>query len=183
MKTLIPAFATAVLLFLTAGAAEPQKPLVALVVKRQVIESDHDLRGRQGDTRQRTIVLRVEVSNTSQAAVAESELSGDALVTRSGNEKEKIVREPLPPIKVPPMKPGERLTFDLGKIQLSEIEWRNRKFEETLEEWKVTCTSGTTEIGKAVSSDRYDTLLREVVVAPKKESPIRPLRKALRRAE
>jgi hypothetical protein len=125
MKTLLTTLAT-VLLLVPAGAAEPHKPVVTLTVKRQILDSDHDLRGRCGDTRQKTVTLRVEISNTSQAPVGESELSGDVLVKRIKNEQEKIVREPLPPLKVPAMKPGESLIFELGKIQLDEIEWRNR---------------------------------------------------------
>ena len=181
MKTLLTTLATAVLLFVPAGAAEPQKPSVSLTVKRQILDSDHDLRGRRGDTSRKTIALRVEISNTSQAPVGESELSGDVLVKRVTDEQEKIVREPLPPLKVPAMKPGESLIFDLGKIQLSEIDWRNRKFEETLEEWQVTSTSGDTEIGRAVSSDRYETLSKEVVATPKKDGPDKPRRKGPQR--
>jgi hypothetical protein len=181
MKTLISAFATAVLLLLPTGAAEPQKPLVTLTVKRQVLDSDHDLRGRGGDTRQKTVTLRVEISNTSQAPVGDSELSGDVLVKRVRNEQEKIVREPLPSIKVPAMKPGESLIFDLGKIELSEIEWRNRKFEEALEEWQVTSTSRDVEIGRAVSSDRHETLSKEAVEISKKDGPDKPRRKGPKR--
>lgn len=180
MKTLLTTLAAALLL-VPAGAAEPQKPLVTLTVKRQILDSDHDLRGRHGDTRQKTITLRVEISNKSQAPIGESGLSGDVLVKRVRNDQEKIVREPLFPLKIPAMKPGERLIFDLGKIQLSEIEWRNRKFEETLEEWQVTSTSGDAEIGKAVSSDRYESLSKEVVATPKKVGPDKPRRKGLQR--
>lgn len=183
MKTLVPAISAVLLLFLPAGADEPPKPLLALTVKRQVLDSDSGLRGRRGDTRQKTITLRAEISNTSNNPVGESELSGDALVKRVKNEQEKIVRETLTPIKVPAMKPGDHLTFDLGKIQLSEIEWRNRKFEETLEEWRITSTLGNAEIGKAASSDRFESLLQEVEPTPKKKGPVKPLRKALRPVE
>ncbi len=181
MKTFLTTCATAILLLVPAGAAEPQKPLVTLAVKRQMLDSDHDLHGRRGDSRQKTFALRVEITNTSQAPVGESELSGDVLVKRVGDGQEKIVKEPLAAIKVPAMKPGERLTLHLGKIQLSEIEWRNRKFEETLEEWQVTSRLGNAETGRAVSSDRYETLAAEVVPASKKPERVKPLRKALRR--
>lgn len=176
MKTFISTVAVALLLLLPAGAAEPQKPLVTLSVKRQTLDSEHDLRGRQGDTRQKTIALRVELANTSSAPINESELSGDALVTRAGDTREMVNKESLGAIKVPAMKPGERLTLDLGKIQLSEIEWRNRKFEETLEEWKVTCTLGKVEIGKAVSSQHYETLLKDVVPETRKAGRAKPFR-------
>ncbi len=181
MKPFLTTLAAAVLLLVPAGAAEPQKPLVTLTVKRQTLDSDHDLRGRRGDTNRKTIALRVEVTNTSQAPVGESALSGDVLVKRITNEQEEIVKEPLDRIKVPAMKPGERLILHLGKIQLSEVEWRKHKFEETLEEWQVTSTLGSAEIGKAVSSDRFETLLEEVVPAPSKPERVRPLHKALRR--
>lgn len=181
MKTFLTTCAATIFLLVHAGAAELQKPSVTLTVKRQVLDSDHDLRGRRGDTQQKTIALRVEVTNTSPSLVGESGLSGDVLVKRVRNEQEKIVKEPLERIKVPAMKPGERIILHLGKIQLSEIEWRNRKFEETLEEWQVTSTLGDVEIGKAVSSDRFETLLEEVVPAPKKPERVKPLRKALRR--
>lgn len=180
MKTLLSTASVALFLLLPAGAVEPQKPLVALSVKRQTLDSEHDLRGRQGDTRQKTITLRVELTNTSSAPITESELSGDALVTRAGDTQEMVNKESLAAMKVPAMKPGERLTLDLGKIQLSEIEWRNRKFEETLEEWKVTCTQGKVEIGNAVSSPRYETLLKDVVPAHRKAGPAKPFRNRLR---
>jgi hypothetical protein len=123
----------------------------------------------------------VEITNTSPAPVTGSELSGDVLVRRARNEKQIVVREPLDKIKLPAMKPNEKLTLDLGKIELSEVEWLNRKFEETVEEWQVTCTQGTTEIGKAASSDHYQTLLKDAAAAPKREVPAGPLRKGLRR--
>ncbi|MEO5917063.1 MAG: hypothetical protein ABIS50_22735 [Luteolibacter sp.] len=169
-------------LFLAAGlcglsnlrAAEPAKPAVTLTVKQQILDTDHDLRGKQGSSRQKTLTLRVEIVNATSALVAESELAGDALVTRAGDANEKVVKESLGTMKVPAMKPNERLTLELGKIELREIEWRNRKFEETLEEWQVTCSQGTVKIGKAVSSDHYATLLKEVVPPAKKKGPVNP---------
>ena len=171
----------ATLAFLTtAGAVEPGKPLLGLTVKRQLLDSEHDLRGKQGSTREKTITLRVEITNATSSTVAESELSGDVLVTRAGDEKEKVIKESLGEIKVPAMKPNEKLTLDLGKIRLSEVEFRKRKFEETLEEWQVVCTQGKTEIAKSVSSERYDKLLKEVTpVKPKKEVPAKPFLRPL----
>ena len=178
MKTLTLLLATTLAFLVPAGAAEPSQPLLALTVKRHVLDSEHDMRGKQGSTREKTITLRVEITNTTSAAVAESELSGDVLVTRAKNENEKVVKESLAPVKVPALKPNERLTLDLGKIRLSELEFRNRKFEETLEEWQVVCTRGKTEIAKATSSDRYDKLLKEAAPADsKKEKPATPARK------
>lgn len=181
MKTLSFLFATGLACLAPTLAAEPQKPLVTLTAKRQLLDQDHDMIGRRGNNRQKTVTLRVEIINTTQAPVAESELSGDVLVKRTRNEKEIVVREPLDKVKLPAMKPNEKLTLSLGKIELREVEWRNRKFEETLEEWQVTCTQGTTEIGKTTSSDHYQTLLKDVAAPPKKEVPAGPLRKALRR--
>lgn len=180
MKIPLPILAAAFLL-LPAGASQAEKPLVTLTVKRQVIDSDRDLHGRFGDSRQKTFTLRVEISNTSQSPISESSLAGEVIVNRMANERETLVRESLPPIQVPAMKPGERLTFDLGKIQVSEVEWRQRKFEETLEEWQVISTCKNTEIGNAVSSERFRTLVKEVPPKAEKQKPVKPLRKPQRR--
>lgn len=156
------------------GAADPPKPLVTLEVKKQILDTDHDLRGKRGSSREKTLTLRVEIVNTGSTEVAASELAGDALVLRAGDIKEKIVRESLGVLKVPALKPNGKVTLDLGKIKLSEIEWRSRKFEETLEEWQVACTQGAVEIGKAVSSGRYATLAAEVAPPMKKNRPGNP---------
>ena len=68
-------------------------------------------------------------------------------------------------LKVPAMKPNEKLTFDLGKIQLSEVEWAKQKFEENLEEWQVRCSHGAVEIGKAESSAKYSTFAKDAAEA------------------
>lgn len=169
MKT-FATFLTAAFAFLPmAGFAEPAKPLVALTVKKQVIDSDHDLRGKQGSSKERTLTLKVEIVNVSDSPIENAQLSGNALVSRAGDLQERIVKESLAAMKVPAMKPNERLTLDLGKIRLTELELRGREFKETLEEWKVVCTQGGTEIGQAVSSDRYASLESQVV-----KPPIRP---------
>jgi hypothetical protein len=64
------------------------------------------------------------------------------------------------------MKPNERLTLDLGKLRLTELELRGREFKETLEEWKVVCTRNGAEIGQAVSSERYASLEQQAVKPP-----------------
>lgn len=182
MKTLPFLFAAGLACLTPALAAEPQKPLVALTVKRHVLDSDRDMIGRKGSNRQKTVALRVEIVNTTSTPVAESELSGDVLVKRARNEKEIVVKEALGEVKLPAMKPNEKLTLDLGKIVLHELEWRNRKFEEDLEEWQVTCTQGNTEIGKATSSDNYQKLLKDAAApTQEKKAPVGPIRKALRR--
>ena len=143
-------------------AAEPTKPLVKISAKPHKLDSDSDLRGNHGKSRQKTITLRVEIVNTGSTELPSSELTGDALILRAREVKERLVKESLGVVKVPAMKPNEKLTLDLGRIELNEIEFRNRKFEESLEEWQVTCSQGSTETGKAVSSERYATLLKEL---------------------
>ena len=174
MKTLALLLTASLLGFTHVRAAEPPKPLVTLTVKQKVLDSDHDLRGKRGSSARKIITLRVEIVNTGAAPLPDSELTGSALVSRAGEIKEKIVMESLGVVKVPAMKPNEKLTLDLGKIELSEVEWRNRKFEEKLEEWQVTCNHGTVEIGKAVSSERYATLAKEVAPPTRKKGPANP---------
>lgn len=184
MKFLISMLSVGLLLLLPAGAVEPAKPQLTLTVKRQLLDSDHEMRGKLGNTKSKTLTLRVEIVNTTSATVAASELSGDALVTRAVGEHEKLVRETLAAVKVPEIKPNQKITLDLGKIKLSELEWRNRKFEETLEEWKVTCKQGQTELGSSLSSDRFETLDRQVAAdAPKPKGPggpAAPVRRKIR---
>lgn len=180
MKTLFTFCVAGLVCLAPALAAEPQKPLVTLTVKRHTLDSDRDLLGRKGSSRQKTVTLRVEIMNTTSSPVAESELSGDTLVTRVRNGIETVVKEPLDKVKLPAMKPNEKLTLDLGRIQLDEVEWKNRKFEETLEEWRVTCTQGNTEICKAATSEDYQTRLKDVT-ASKHEDPAGKIRRTLRR--
>lgn len=170
MKTLTLLFATGLGFLANAYAAEAPKPLLQLSVKKQVLDSNHDTLGAQGRTKQKTLTLRVVLLNTSSTTVAESVLTGNALVSRVGEMKEQIVKESLGVLKVPAMKPNEKLTLDLGKIELSEVEWAKRKFEENLEEWQVTCSLGAVEIGKAESSNDY-ALIVQKAVAP---GPLRP---------
>lgn len=180
MKTLLTLCVAGLGCLTPALAVEPQKPLVTLTVKRQVLDSDSDMLGKKGSSRQKTVTLRVEIINNTSSPIAESELSGDVLVTRVRNENEKIVREPLDMVKLPAMKPREKLTLNLGRIQLTEVEWKNRKFEETLEEWRVTCTQGNTAICNPVTSENYQTRLKDVTAA-KDDLPAGKLRRALRR--
>jgi len=182
MKTLHSIFAVGAALLSLAGAAETPKPAVTLSVKRQLLDSEHDKRGIQGNTSHKTITLRVEIINATLSSLPESELSGEALVTSAIGEKEKLIKESLGTVKLPAMKPNEKLTLDLGKIKLSELEWRNRKFEETLEEWKVVCKQGQTETGKALSSDRFDSREKEVEpAAPEGNGRFGPQPRKIRR--
>lgn len=166
MKTFATFLAATLAILPMAGLAGPAKPLVALTVKKQVIDSDHDLRGKQGSSKERTLTLKVEIVNVSSDPIEGAQLSGHALVSRAGDFQEKIAKEALTAVKIPAMKPNERLTLDLGKLRLTELELRGREFKETLEEWKVVCTRNGTEIGQAVSSDRYASLEQQVVKPP-----------------
>lgn len=169
MKTLTSIFAVCLALLSQAGALEPAKPQLTMTVKRQLLDTDHEMRGKQGNTQHKLITLRVELVNSSSTATGESILSGNALISRAIGEREKVVMESLGTMKVPAMKPNEKLTFDLGRITLSEVEWRNRKFEESLEEWKIVCRQGETEIGKSISSERYETLAKDLEPADPKQ--------------
>jgi hypothetical protein len=163
MKTLTLLLAAGLGFLANAHSAEAPKPLLQLSAKKQVLATDHDTRGYAGRSKDKTITLRVVLYNTSSETVEESVLTGIALVSRAGDSKEEIVKESLGEIKVPAMKPNEKITIDLGKIDLREVEWGNRKFEENLEEWQVTCSHGEVEIGKAESSDRYALVAKDAV--------------------
>jgi hypothetical protein len=162
MKPLITLF-TICLLSSTTHAEDVAKSLVTLSVKKQVLEANHEMRGRQGETKDKTYTLRVEITNTSSTAITDLELTGDVLITRSTAVSDKLVKEPLGKTPVAPMKPNERITVDIGKITLHELELKNRKFEEKLEEWKVECLQKQIVIGSAVSSDQYAAREKEVV--------------------
>ncbi|MEO8613498.1 MAG: hypothetical protein ABI600_00030 [Luteolibacter sp.] len=163
MKNLIILLTLGLALPTTTRAAEPAKPLVTLSVKRQVLDSSHEMLGRQGNTKQKTYTLHVEIINTSSSEITDAQLTGEILVTRSSEMSEKLVKEPLDKITLATMKPNEKLTVDLGKITLREVEWRNRKFEEQLEEWKVDCVQKETVIGSAVSSPHFESLEKKAV--------------------
>lgn len=181
MKLLTPMLSLGLLLMAAVVAAEPTKPPVTLSVKKQLLDSDHDMRGRQGSTQKKVYTLRVDVVNVSSSPIGESTLSGDALVARALGEKEKIVKESLGTVKVPAMKPNEKLTLNLGKITVDEIEWRNRKFEEKLEEWKIVCKRDEAEIGKSISNERYETLAEDIEPeSPKGPGPLIPDKRRFR---
>lgn len=167
MKILPTIIVAGLACILPAIAAEPAKTLVSLSAKKHVLDSDSDLRGQRGSSKQKTLTLRVDVVNTSGKAVENAEISGNALVKRAGDISEKLVKEPLGTAKIPPLKPNGKVTIDLGKIELRELEWRVRKYEETLEGWKLTCTEAGVEIGTAVSDKNYDTLEKSAVQPPK----------------
>jgi len=181
MKLLLPLLAIASLFTASSLAADAPKPLVSVTAKRQVLDSDHDLNGRRGSSGKKVITLRVEITNTTSSPVEASVLSGDALVMRAAGEKEKLVKESLGKVEVPALKPNEKKTFELGKITLSEVEWAKKKFEESLEEWQVTCTQGQVKIGGAESSDKYADLEATAKSADGKDGPPGPLKKRVKR--
>ena len=169
------------LLTATGLAADAPKPLVSVTAKRHVLDSDHDLDGRRGSSGKKVITLRVDITNTTSSPVEASVLSGDALVLRAVGENEKLVKESLGKIEVPALKPNEKKTVELGKITLSEVEWKKRKFEESLEEWKVTCSQGQAVIGGTESSDKYADLEATAKPAGGKGVPPGPAKKRIKR--
>ena len=161
MKALTLLAAAGLAFLANSHAAETPKPLVQLTAKKQVLDTDHDNRGAGGSSKEKHVALRVVIFNTGSTTVGESVLTGTALVSRSGEFRDQVVKESLGEIKVPELKPNEKVTLDLGKIQLRELEWNKRKFEEELEEWQVTCKQGSIEIGKAESSAKYALLAKD----------------------
>lgn len=163
MKTHILGFAVLFGMFSGAFAKEAAvKPLVSLSVKRQLLSADKDGKGPHSESRDKDMTLRVVIKNLSDTTLEGAELTGDVLLNRAINDKERIVKEVLKSIKLPPMKPNENLTVDLGKFTLNEHKWYGRTFEETLEEWKVVCKKGEAEIGESVSDDNYDVLIKQM---------------------
>jgi hypothetical protein len=147
------------------SAADPPKHLVTLNVKPHTLDSNHALLGKRGNAANKIVALRVEITNISSTTIADSSISGNALVQKIGDMKNILVNTPLGSLKVPAMKPNEKLSLDLGKIILSKIELPRRFAAENLEEWQVTCTQAGAEIGKA-SSDRYEALEKTTVNPP-----------------
>lgn len=162
MKTLIALLTICFGITATGISAEPAKSPLTLTVKKQLLGSDHDMHGRQGSSQSKTFTLRVTLSNTSTANVEPSELSGVALLKRAREMREKVVKETLTPVAVKALKPNESITVDLGKIELNEVEWGKRKFEESLEEWQITCKQAGAIVGSAASSEKFATLEKEV---------------------
>jgi hypothetical protein len=178
-------FSFTVFLSLIAGtfAEEVTKPLVSLTVNRHLLDSELDHRGPRSESREKEITLRVEVRNISDKPLEGAELTGEVLLKRAFNNDERIVKESLKSLKLPPMKPNENLTVDLGKFTLSKSKWKNRTFEETLEEWKVVCKNGEINIGQNVSDEKYYILInemkeqREEKAEKKKDEPETPFHK------
>lgn len=136
--------------------------MVSLSVKSHIMGTDKDNMGPRSEARSKDITLKVTIKNTSSAVLEGAELTGDVLVERSADGKERMIREVLKSVKIPKMSPNENLTIDLGKITLNQVEWRNQKFEEKLKEWKVVCKKGDENIGEAVSDENYKILVKEM---------------------
>jgi hypothetical protein len=170
MKTLLRILVASLACHLPSPAAEAPAPQVSLTVKKQVIDSDHDLHGRQGSSAKKVLTLRAEITNISQEPVKSATLTGTALILKAGEVKEMLVRQPLAETPVPELRPGGRITLDVGRIVLHEREWRNRKFEETLEEWQVVCEADGKQLGTAESSSRYAGM-EKMATQPGKAGP------------
>lgn len=151
---------------------EQAKPFLSLSVKRHLTNTEQGKIGARGEVKDKIVTLRCVITNVSSTIIEGAMLSGDVLMERSRGENKKIVKESLAPIKIPEMKPNAEITLDLGKMKLSKVEWRNREFEESLEEWKVVCKKGETVIGKNTSSDKYTSLEKEI--KPEKPENNRP---------
>lgn len=154
----------------TVFAETPAKPLLKLDVKTKVLDSDSDLRGARGSSKQKTVTLRVEITNTSQAPVESGTVKARALVRRSGDFKDRLAKESLGAMKIEPLKPNQKTTIDIGKIHLHEVEWKARKFEESLEGWQVVCDQNGAEIGKA-ESEHYPELEKDAAAPASRKKP------------
>jgi hypothetical protein len=174
MNALFSLLAALVALLSPLFAADAAK--VTITAKTRVVDSDHDLRGKFGDTGQKTVTLKVTIVNTSGGPLEASELTGDMLVKRVRDGKEKIVKEPLGKIAVPALKPNERVTADLGKVTLSKLQWAKQEFEESAEAWKLTCSSGAVTFSTVTSDPRYEELSKTAVTPKAKEIPQNPRR-------
>lgn len=162
MKTQILSFTVFFGLIAGLFADEPTKPLVSLTVKRQLLSADKDVKGPRAESQDKEMTLRVEIRNISTSLLEGAELTGDVLVNRAVNDREKIVKELLKAIKLPPLKPNQTVTVDLGNFTLNKHKWHGRTFEETLEEWKVVCKKGETDIGQNLSDEKYNALIKEM---------------------
>ena len=161
MKTHFLSFVVFFALIAGVFAEEATKPSVSLTVKRQTLDASRD-RGFHSEASDKEVTLRVEIKNVTNEALEGAELTGQVIINRARNEAERMVVEELKSIKLPAMKPNERLTVDLGKIILNKARWKNRTFEETLEQWKVVCKKGEANIGENLSDKNYAGLLKEM---------------------
>ncbi len=166
----------ALLFFISLGHAEESvKPLVSLSVKPHVMDTDKNDLGPRSEARSKDYTLRVTIKNVSPAPLEGAELFGVVLVERSAEDKERLTIETLTSLSIPRMSSNETLTLDLGKITLRQVEWRNHKFQEKLEEWKVVCKKEGVTIGEAVSDKNFEAKIKQLE-AERDELPDRPIR-------
>lgn len=161
MKTHFLSFAVLFGLISGVFAEEATKPSVSMTVKRQTLDANRD-RGVHAESSEKEVTLRIEIKNVTNETLEGAELTGEVIINRARNEAERMVVEELKSLKLPAMKPNERLTVDLGKIILNKARWKNRTFEETLEQWKVVCKKGDANIGENLSDKNYDGLVKEL---------------------
>jgi hypothetical protein len=141
-----------------AKSSTAEKPLVSVTTKRQLLDSDSNNVGVGGKSRSKVFTIRVEVQNTSDHLLENVTLAGQVFINKVVFDNERMVNEKLAKKEIPALKPGEKLTIDLGKITLNKMEFRNRAFEEKLEEWKVECLDGQKIIGSTLSSEKFTKL-------------------------
>ena len=161
MKTHILSFAAFFGLIAGVFAEEAKKPSVSITAKSQTLDASYD-RGAHSASSDKEVTLRVEIRNVTNETLEGAELTGEVIINRSRNEAERMVIEELKSLKLPAMKPNERLTVDLGKVVLNKAKWKNRTFEETLEQWKVVCKKGDANIGENLSDKNYDGLVKQI---------------------
>lgn len=148
----------AIALAVSCAAAEPAKPALSLTAKKHLVDSDSGRQGQQITTREKSITMRVEITNQSSATVTGAELSGHALIKRDGSLRDNLFKESLGKLSIPELKPNARITLDLGTISLHELDGRVRKVESTLEGWKVVATKDGAEVGQVTSGKDYEAL-------------------------
>jgi hypothetical protein len=157
-----------------------EKSLVSITAKRQLLETDSNNIGVRGKSRSKEFTIRVEVQNITNNLIEHAALTGEVFVSKVIREEERMVSERLAKKEIPTLKPGEKVTIDLGKITLNTIEFRSKSFEEKLEEWKVECLDGQKIIGSTLSSEKFTKLQIEAKENPVVNGPA-PFRKPLRK--
>ncbi len=157
-----------------------EKPLVTVTAKRQLLDTDSDHIGVRGKSKSKSYTIRVDVQNISGQLIEKASVSGEVFVSKVIRDNERMVNEQLTKKEIPPLKPGEKITIDLGKITLNTIEFQNKSFEEKLEEWKVECLDGQKIIGSTLSSEKFTKLQIEEKENPEVQAPT-PFRKPFRR--
>ena len=163
-----------------AKPATAEKPLVSVSAKRQLLDTDSEHIGARGKNKSKEYTIRVEVQNITNSNIEHATVAGEIFVSKVVRENERMVNEHLAKKEIPTLKPGEKVTIDLGKISLNTIEFRNKSFEEKLEEWKVECLDGQKIIGSTLSSEKFTKLQIDAKEKPE-ANPQAPFRKQIRK--